>query len=189
MTKQANSNGFLGSDERLKKTDDVARSDRGSADAARIQNDGTALTTAERIKMMRNEWKQEVLPNPPPIPGYHLCWLSSTSKGDPIHNRMRLGYEPVKATELFGFEKFSMKGGEWDGFVSCNEMLLFKLPEEIYQAMMVEFHHNMPLEEEQGLRQRIDSENQQRDSNGRQLGSVEGDGFHDLGRARTPIFY
>lgn len=186
-----NTEGFIGDDERLKRGVDDSRVDRESADHVRTAEDGTAFTADERRKFYRNEWKQEVLPNPPAIPGYHLCWLSSSSKMDPVQNRMRLGYVPVKANEINGFDKTSMstmKGGEWDGFVSCNEMLLFKLPMDIYQEMMTEFHHNMPLEQEQNIRQQIEHDNSQRDSSGKNLGSIVGDGFNDMGRNRQPVF-
>lgn len=186
MSKHGTQNGFSG-DDRLKKSDEVARTERDSDD--REQSTASPFSREERRNFFRNEWKQEVLPTPPEIPGFHLCWLSTNSKGDPIHNRMRIGYTPVKASELRGFEKYTMKGGDWDGMVSCNEMLLFKLPLEIYQEMMAEFHHHMPLEQEQSIKQRIESENNQRDSNGRKLGSTEGDGFDELGKNRVPIFH
>lgn len=178
-------NGFIGGDERLSKVDG-RRKGRDSADVERTQQDGTAFTAAERRRNLRNEFSQEVLPTPAPIPGYHLCWLSTTSQGDAIHNRMRIGYQPVKASECPGFDKFSQKGGEWDGFVSCNEMILFKLPEEIYQDLMVLYHHEMPLEEEQGIRQKVESET---DSNGKTIGQVIGNGFDEMSKpVRIPTF-
>jgi len=192
MARHANTEnqGFMGGDDRLRKSDgDNVRADRGSADLSRTQSDGTAFSLEERRKMIRNEWKQEVLPTPTPIPGFHLCWLSTNSKVDPIHNRMRLGYTPVKASEVYGMDKFSMKDGEWSGFISCNEMVLFKIEEEMYQSIMAEFHHHMPMEYEVGMRERIEEQNEQEDSNGRKLGRIEGDGFEELGRAkRVPIF-
>jgi hypothetical protein len=185
-----NPTGFIGGDDRLKKSDGAeSRAGRESADISRTQSDGTAFSAEERRRMIRSEWKQEILPSPPAIPGYHLCWLSTNSKVDPIHNRIRLGYEPVKASEVYGMDKFTMKDGEFAGFVSCNEMVLFKIPEDIYQMIMTEFHHNMPLEYEQGIRERIDEQNAQEDSNGRKLGQIEGDGFDELGRSRrAPVF-
>jgi hypothetical protein len=178
------SNGFVGGDDRLRKSSGDNRTDRDSADLDRIAQDGTALTAAERRKLLRAEFTQEILPSCPPIPGWHLCWLSTNSKGDPIHARMRLGYVPVKSNEVQGLEKYGMTGGEWDGMISCNEMLLFKIPNETYQDMMTLFHHDMPLENEEAIRSQID---------GQEI-AVEAekgvpDGFNQLAhKVRTPTF-
>jgi hypothetical protein len=59
---------------------------------------------------------------------------------------------------------------------------------EIYQDLMMIYHHDMPLEQEQAIRERVMG-TQEVDSNGRPLGTVEGD-FHRLGQSqsRTPTF-
>ena len=184
MTTKVNTN----QDERLTKS--AATADRGSRsaeDVRRQDNDGTATTVSERRKMFKNEWTQEALPNPPAIPGFHLCWLSTTSSYDSIHKRVRMGYVPVKVEEVDGFETYRMKGGEFDGFVAVNEMILFKLPNEIYNELMQELHHHAPNDEEGKLAE-IASQGQT-DSNGTPLGSIEGDGFNTLGsKKRTPNF-
>lgn len=184
------SKGFIGGDDRTKITNRTdSRSDRESADQVRTQTDGTAFTLDQRRQMLRNEFKQEILPNPPLIPGFHLCWLSTTSRVDPIHNRMRIGYDPVKTSEVYGMDKFNMKDGEYAGFVSCNEMVLFKIPEEVYQMMMTEYHHNIPMEYEKGVRESIEDHNSREDRDGKQIGSIEGDGFKELGAYRpAPVF-
>lgn len=152
--------GFLGNDERVKHDSRTqSRGERSIQDESRTLNDGTAFTIEERRKMLRNDWKQEFLPNPPKLSGYHFCWLSTESKMDPIHNRIRQGYEPVKISELPGMEKFTMKDGDFAGYVSCNEMVLFKIPEELYQLHMSVFHHEIPLEHEQGIRENVESNN------------------------------
>ena len=79
--------------------------------------------------------------------GWHLCWLSTTNSYDSIDKRMRLGYVPVKADELPGYEDYRVKSGEHVGYISCNEMLLFKLPMDIYQEVMLYQHHEKPREE------------------------------------------
>lgn len=178
-------------DERLKK--DAAansRASRDNADADRVQEDGGSLSSAQRRKMLRQEWVQEVLPTPPEIPGFHLCWLSTTNSTDPLHKRIQIGYQPVKASELPGFDQYKLSdnGGQFDGCVACNEMLLFKIPLDVYQDLMAIYHHDIPLEQEQSIRERVMNSNEQ-DSEGRQLSQVEGD-FQQLGRApaRTPHF-
>jgi hypothetical protein len=139
-------------DSRLKKNVSSGRESRASEDSSREAPEDSLVSKEERRRMFRSEWLQEALPKPPPIPGYHLCWLSSNNQYDPIHKRMRLGYEPVKADELKGFEHMKVKAGEHVGFVACNEMLLYKLPEELYQELMVEMHHNAPLEEQEKIK-------------------------------------
>lgn len=143
-----------GAEARLKRSADPGREPRSMADVPRTNEDGTASTVEERRRAIRNEWAQEALPTPPEIPGFHLCWLSTTNSYDPIHKRLRMGYTPVRAEEVLGFDTFRMRGGEWDGFVGCNEMILFKIPAEIYQDIMTVFHHDMPIEEERAIRDR-----------------------------------
>ena len=175
-------------DERLKKSAGAdVRGSRDSADVARVQQDGTALSASQRRRMLRQEWVSEILPTPPEMPGFHLCWLSTTNSVDPIHKRLQLGYVPVKMSEVPGFEQYKIDGGQFEGCIQCNEMLLFKLPIEVYQDLMGIYHHDIPLEQEQAIRERISGMNDQ-DSEGRKLGSVEGD-FNQLGHsARTPQF-
>jgi hypothetical protein len=58
-------------------------------------------------------------------------------------------------------------------------MLLFKIPEEHYQEIMAHFHHDAPLEEANKIR--VQAEQQVgRDSSGKRLGQVEGDGLGDI---------
>ena len=174
-------------DARLKKSAGSGRDDRDSEDVRRQDNDGTAESVSERRKSFKSEWTQEALPTPPAIPGYHMCWLSTTNSYDPIQKRVRMGYTPVKVSDVAGFEHMNMQSGEFAGCISCNEMLLFKIPNDLYQEIMEEFHHNQPLEEE--IRIKANAVQNQRDSNGKPLGMVEGDGFNDLGASvRTPNF-
>lgn len=173
-------------DARLKKSADAGRSDRGSEDVRRQDNDGTAFTVSERRKF-RNEWTQEALPTPPEIPGYHLCWLSTTNAYDPIQKRIRMGYSPVQANDVPGFEYLAAKDGEFQGMIAVNEMLLFKIPNDVYQEIMAEFHYHAPLEEEERIKN--SALTGQRDSSGKPLGAIEGDGFDDLGaRRKVPTF-
>lgn len=176
-------------DERLKKDSGAAiRGSRDSADVDRVQQDGTALSAEERRRMLRQEWVQEVLPTPPAIPGFHMCWVSTTNSTDPIYKRIQHGYQPVKAAEMPGFGgQFTVQGGEFDGCIACNEMLLFKIPVEVYNDLMTIYHHDLPAEQEQSIKERVNAA-QQYDSNGRPLGEMDGE-FNRLGQApRTPTF-
>lgn len=170
------------SDERLKKdTAAGGRESRETQDAkTRGPADSELASAQERRKMFRSEWIQEALPTPPEIPGYHLCWLSSTNQYDPIHKRMRMGYEPVKASEILGFENLKVKSGEYTGLIACNEMVLYKMPIEIYQEVMRELHYDAPQEEADKIRVQVENLQNARDNNGRRLTSVEGDGLNKL---------
>jgi hypothetical protein len=173
-------------DDRLKKESGASvRGSRDNADSSRVNQDGMTLSAAERRRMLRQEWVQEILPTPPDMPGFHLCWVSTTNSTDPIHNRIKLGYLPVKASEIPGFEQYTVSGGgQFDGCIACNEMLLFKLPMQVYNDLMTIYHHDMPLEQEQAIRERVYGAGEV-DSNGRNLNGVEGD-FNQMGRPAIP---
>lgn len=183
MAEEKKSGSPLGDDSRLSKT--TARDDRSSADVERTEKDGTALTMAERRQLMRQEWTQDVLPTPPKVPGWHYCWLSTTNSSDPIYKRVQKGYQPVLANELVGFTTAKVTEGEFAGVVSCNEMLLFKIEEELYQDIMMYLHHELPMSEEDMLK--ANALPADTDSSGTELGKVEG--FENLARrVKTPSF-
>ena len=175
-------------DERLKKDTTKGRESRANMDISRQAPENNFALSNERRRMFRDEFLQESLPTAPDIPGFHLCWLSTTNQYDPIHKRMRIGYTPVKAEEVPGFESYRVKAGEMEGFIACNEMVLYKLPEDIYQDYMAEVHHYAPMDEQEKIKVQQDQLLNARDSNGRALGKVEGDGMDfDLSR-KAPIF-
>lgn len=180
----------FGDDRLVKKPSGAdSRVSRDIADVDRVQNDGSALTAEQRRRLLRQEWVQTILPQLPELPGFHMCWVSTTNATDPVHKRIQLGYTPVKASELLGFDQYKVAdGGQFEGCIACNEMLLFKIPMEIYQDIMTIYHHDIPLEQEQSIRERVYG-SKEIDSNGRNLSEVEGD-FNQLGRAtsRTPTF-
>ena len=177
------------SDDRIKKNlSGATRESRAMQDSQRGAATDELASAQERRKMFRSEWVQEALPQPPAIPGYHVCWLSTTNGYDPIHKRMRMGYEPVRIEEVPGFENYKVKAGEHTGFVACNEMLLYKIPEEVYQSIMAELHHFAPQEEADKIR--VQAEQQMgRDSRGRALGMVEGEGIAEIDKPMpVPVF-
>jgi len=174
---------------RLKRNAGANRENRGStADKSRAAPEEGFVSSEERRRMFRSEWVQEALPTPPAIPGFHLCWLSTTNQYDPIHKRLRMGYTPVKAEELPGFENYRVKAGEHEGFVACNEMVLYKMPEDIYQEIMAEMHHYAPMDEQEKIKVQQDQLLNAKDSNGKRLGQIEGDGMEfDLSK-QAPQF-
>jgi hypothetical protein len=180
-------NATLG-DDRLRRDETAGgRENRSKEDAERTDKDGTAMSGSERRRSFRDEWTQNALPEPPAIPGYHLCWLSTTNNYDPIHKRMRMGYEPVKAEDVPGFEVYKVKSGEFAGMVACNEMVLFKIPHALYQEMMSYFHHEKPLEEEEMIKKQNEALN---DPNAKSVTAhSEDDGFKSIGKPKSaPIF-
>ena len=183
MASTEKSQGPIGADERLSKS--TVREDRSSADAERVNKDGTALTLEERRKMLRQEWTQDVLPTPPKEPGWHFCWLSTTNSADPIYKRMQKGYVPVMAKDLRGFSQSHVTEGEFEGVISCNEMLLFKIEEELFQDIMSYLHHELPMSEEEILK--ANAKPQGEDTDGNELGIIQG--FDTLARrVQTPYF-
>lgn len=167
-------NEVLGGDERIR-SESVAAS-RGSREleGAEREFDGTAFTSEERRRLFRDEWTQEALPSvPSDAPkGFHYCWLSTTNSADPIYKRLRMGYSLVKAAEIPGFMHLKAKEGEYADCISCNEMILAKIPNDLYEEVMMYFHEEMPNQEEDMLRQNLPSS--ERDSSGRELVSREG---------------
>jgi len=178
-------------DSRLKKTLNAGgRESRSSQDSSRAAPEEAFISKQERRKMWSDEWTQSALPKVPDIPGWHLCWLSTTNGYDSIDKRMRLGYVPVRADELPGFDNYRVKAGEDVGFIACNEMRLYKLPMEVYQEVMTQMHHDAPNEESDKVQVQVEQLQGNRDSSGRSLGSVEGEGFGNLNRnVQSPVFH
>lgn len=127
-----------------------AASNRKSANQARV------LSDEERLDEFRKSFFQSVLPDLPPIQGYHVCWLTTTNPRDSIPGRVRLGYEPVKSEDIPGWEHATMKTGDYAGCIGVNEMIAFKLPMHLYEAYMREAHHTQPLYEEEKLSSVLD---------------------------------
>jgi len=176
---------------RLKKSLNASgRKDRASEDANRKAPEEKFISSQERKKMWSEEWTQSALPKLPNMDGWHLCWLSTTNSYDSIDKRIRLGYVPVKSEELPGYEDYRVKSGEHVGYISCNEMLLFKLPMDIFQDYMTEMHHDRPRDEADKVRVQLESLQGQRDSNGKSLVNVEGEGLGSLDNqpSKTPVF-
>jgi len=167
-------------DNRLKRAEgfDVVgrRETRGASDRRVTEN--REISEDDRLEMFRNQLFNDALPDLPEIPGYHLCWLTTTNPRDPIHRRMQLGYEAVKPEEVPGMEYASVKTGEWTGFIGVNEMLAFKLPLSLYEKFMQEAHHNAPLREEDKLAEVADMMREQAARAGASL--IEGDGMQEL---------
>jgi len=163
-------------DDRLKRELGVARRARAMDDRQVTEN--RTVTDEERLEMFRMQMHNDALPDLPPIPGYHVCWLTTTNPRDPIQRRTQLGYEPVRPEDAPGLEFATQKSGEYVGFIAVNEMLAFKLPESLYQAFMKEAHYDAPLREENKLAETAEFMRQQAEQSGGRL--IEDDGMEDL---------
>jgi hypothetical protein len=132
-----------------------------------------------------------ILPTPPDLPGFHSIWLSTTNAQDPIYNRMRLGYRPVKFEEFPDYDAtLNLKTGDYAGCVGCNEMVLFKIPMDRYQAIMTELHHDAPNEEDGRLSAATEAIEEQIRALGGKVERGQGDGWRrssTQGR-RAPVF-
>ncbi len=172
------------SDERIKKSSGGNRVNRAMQDRPVTSN--REVSEDERVEMFRQQFFQSSLPDLPEIPGWHMCWLTTTNPRDSIQQRIRLGYEPVKPEEVPGWEYATLKGGDWDGFIGVNEMLAFKLPMSLYEKFMMEAHHNAPAREEEKLSDTAEFMEQQAKASGSRIDM--GDGTREIGEHREGRF-
>lgn len=136
---------------RRKKAPNKSRQPRAQTEKRQSAAVERVITDDERLDEFRKSFFQSVLPDLPPIDGFHVCWLTTTNPRDSIPGRIRLGYEPVKNEDIPGWEHATLKSGDYAGCIGVNEMIAFKLPMSLYEAYMREAHHNQPLFEEQKL--------------------------------------
>lgn len=105
-----------------------------------------------------DEFDESVLPKLPEdlIPGFHIFWGTTTNRYDTIEMRLRQGYSIVRPEEVDGFERYHFNkrvnsGSITDGAICINEMVLLKLPTQLYLKRMARDHHRKPLDEQRGL--------------------------------------
>jgi len=168
-------------DDRLKKELDAGRTPRANTDRAaqeRVVAEDRELTEDDRLRMFQNSMFNDALPDLPPIDGYHVCWLTTENPRDPIHRRLQLGYELIKAAEVPGFGYAGIKTGDYEGFIGVNEMLAAKLPMTLYLAFMNEAHHRAPAQDDARLTELVDTAREDAERVGAKL--IEGDGTTDL---------
>ena len=171
-------------DERFKKSAGEGRDNRAMIDRATTEN--RAISDDERVAMFRQQFYQSSLPDLPKIPGWHLCWLTTTNPRDSIQTRIRLGYEPVKPEDVPGWEYATLKTGDWTGLIGVNEMLAFKLPISLYEKYMREAHHDAPMREEEKLSDTAEFLEQQARASKSRIDM--GDGTREIGQEREAIF-
>lgn len=183
----------IDSDERIAKRADNGQTRRGRPSLDRNITENRQSTDsvrrAERNAMLRDV--NTLLPPAPDMPGYHTFWATTTNQKDPIEGRQRMGYEFVARSELPDFCLNSQKSGELtEDRIMVNEMVLMKLPEELWHEDMMYKHHDLPTESIQNLK---DSVRIGQDGRGRQVAYSGGefsngiaDGYAALGRMAPP---
>ena len=174
------------SDERIMKSAGEGRRNRAMEDRAATDR---PLSDEQRIEMFRQSFMQSSLPDLPKIPGWHVCWLTTTNPRDSIHVRMQLGYEPVKPEDIPGWagqDHVTLKTGDWAGFIGVNEMLAFKLPISLYKAYMKEAHADAPDREEEKLTDITETAAQMARASKSRLDL--GDGTKEIGEKRDARF-
>lgn len=182
-------------DERFAKSrggEDESRASRDSEDVNAMTDSGLTSSDEERLMAALQDGDlQDQLPKLKAPEGAHLCWLSTTNQYDPIQARIRIGYTPVRPPEIPGAAHLRSKHADYGDVIAVNEMILFKIPESLYQRIMNLRHHQLPNEEAMKLKNKNDEINDMvgRDSAGRAL-ITEEEGFRDLSHApaRRPSF-
>lgn len=115
------------------------------------------FTEDEYLEMFLETFANAALPKLPPIPGYHLCWLSTTNSKDTIAARLRIGYQIVQPGEITGYDNLRLNNGDYAGCIGVNEMILAKLPLTLFDKFMTHLHHKLPLDEAAKLRYRAEA--------------------------------
>lgn len=165
------------------RTERAPMADRDQRDQRLGATDERTLSDEQRLELYRTQYMQARLPDLPLIPGFHVCWLSTTNQADSIQWRSRLGYVPVTQDDIPGFTHMTLRTGEFAGMIGVNEMLAYKVPDELYQMFMTEAHHNAPLKEDGKLTSQLDSLGEEAERMGGRL--VEGDGMKMLREQRS----
>ncbi len=168
--------------QRARPVPDPARESKGATD--RALSEDRQLSDEARLDLFRSKFSQAALPDLPPIPGYHVCWLTTSNPRDTVAMRMRLGYEAVKPEDIPGWDHATLKTGEYSGLIGVNELLAFKLPLHLYEQYMKEAHHDAPMREQEKLTANVDV----LQDGARQKGAdvVEFDGMKELREPGPP---
>lgn len=169
---------FSDLDERIAKrtSDGDARQNRLVSDRTITEDRDTTdkIRASERRAMLRDT--NTLLPVPPKLAGYHLVWLTTTNQKDPLEQRFRLGYELVKPEELPDFKISTQKSGEvTSDRIQVNEMVLAKIPEELWLQDMKTLHYDEPRDAINNLRESVQFST---DGKGRKV-AYSGAGFQD----------
>jgi hypothetical protein len=167
-------------EERLRDLSDSDRRPRAAPTASERTRDEARETSDDlRIAAFRQRLFQSVLPDPPSIAGYHMCWLSSENPADSIADRQALGYELVTWSEVQGWSHASANVGAQPGeVVRVREMVLAKLSERLHQEYMHIAHHEKPAHQDEAVISAIEAMNASAQRKGSSV--KEDEGFEDI---------
>ena len=129
--------------------DAASREDRAMSDRAITQR--RQLTDGERVELLKRANFQSSLPNLPRIPGYHVCWVSTTHPSDTPQGREQLGYTFIERHEVPEFTYTDQQSADFPNAVTWREMVGMKIPLSTYQLFMEELHHNEPARNEESI--------------------------------------
>lgn len=157
---------------------------QGSQDRTLTQNRAATqnreVTDKQRLEMFRQSFFQNRLPDLPKIKGYHVMWLTTNNPSDPVHRRLMLGYELIKAGDIPGWAHSTMTSGEHIGCIGINEMVAAKIRISLYQEYMAHVHHHEPLGEELKIKQMTEETKNQLNRQG--VMAFVGEGTQRLGK-------
>lgn len=162
--------------------------ERAAAEREAAERDFTEereLSDDERLEMFLASHYQSVLPDLPPIPGYHVCWLTTSNPRDSLQWRIRMGYSLLRVEDVPGWDGIGVKAGNVDGVVGINEMVAAKIPLRLYNMLMKAVHHSLPLAEEEKLRASVGRLKEEAQSYGSLI--EEGDGTANVVQRAKPM--
>ena len=150
-------------DERLSDREDYRRSTEtyGEHEMTTAEREQAAqMTDPERRREIRRRWSESVLPNLPPVNGWHRCWVSTNHPIDTPQRRRRYGYRLVKYDDLnkegWAADVDAIKDGHFAGAVQWREMVAMECTNQDYLDYMREFHHDQPAEMTEGIFENLD---------------------------------
>jgi hypothetical protein len=136
------------------------------------------LTDPERRREIRKKWSESVLPDLPPRPGFHRCWVSTTHPIDTPSRRHRFGYEFVKMDTVrnagWSADVEAVKDGQFAGGVRWREMVAMEITMAGFVEYMREFHFDQPTEATRGILEGLDQMNEDARSKGGRITLDEG---------------
>lgn len=142
------------------------------------------MSEDERLDFFRDSLNQSVLPDLPPMPGFHVFWATTTNARDSIQWRIRIGYRPIRAEESPGWQGVTVMTGDYAGVIAVNEMLAMRIPMSLYDKYMKEVHHYLPLAEQEKIRAQIKRVSDDAQRRGSKV--TAGDGMDELERRVRP---
>lgn len=144
------------------------------------------LLEDERLELFLETQHQTVLPNLPPMAGFHVCWLTTSNPRDSIQWRQSIGYELMTIDSCPQWRGVAGQIGGLQNCVCINEMVAARIPISLYNKLMRAVGHILPLREEEKVRAQTQLLAQ--NARERQIQVQEGDGTADIvQRAERPI--